>query len=111
MFTFSQGSSRLATLGFGAESLWDSLEFRNVHAPRRGSNSQARTPAQRSAGVPACGITVRPRPVFQTYIAIGPAPVYFSAGIGADQRTRADKNVRAPITPLTTRETHEYGNA
>ena len=24
---FSQGSSRLATLGFGAESLWDSLEF------------------------------------------------------------------------------------
>jgi len=24
---FSQGSSRLATLGFGAESLWNSLEF------------------------------------------------------------------------------------
>ena len=24
---FSQGSSRLATLGFGAESLWDSREF------------------------------------------------------------------------------------
>ena len=24
---FSQGSARLATMGFGAESLWDSLEF------------------------------------------------------------------------------------
>ena len=33
---FSQGSSRLATLGFGAESLWDSsLEFPKGIAARR----------------------------------------------------------------------------
>ena len=122
---FSQGSSRLATLGFGAESLWDSLAFTKgigsipsgighscppiSRAARPGSNSQARTPAPRGAGVPACGSTGRPRPMFKPPFANALRRCILMRPLGLTN-ARADKNVHAPITPLTTPEKHELAN-